>query len=80
MLSNATSGSLVSIAPELRDVEYALIASKLTFRINWPHPVFLIDDKRSHFRGQGPTEIAISPGQAISSNGWEIQVLDIQPV
>ena len=80
MLSNATSGSLVSIAPELRDVEYALIASKLTFRINWPHPVFLIDDKRNHFRGQGPTEIAISPGQAISSNGWEIQVLDIQPV
>ncbi|SMH47826.1 formylglycine-generating enzyme family protein [Azospirillum agricola] len=58
---------------------YQFADRKLTLKVAWPEPIFLVRDQRSHQLGGGPRDVPLNANDRLTSNFWELRVFDGQP-
>ncbi|MBB6255415.1 hypothetical protein [Nitrospirillum iridis] len=75
-LSLTQNGNFGGVSADLANVQYKFVDSKLTFTVNWPVQIFVINDGRSQAKGTGPMDVQVNPNQFVAANGWEIRVFD----
>ncbi|WP_169055207.1 protein kinase [Azospirillum sp. TSH100] len=78
-LSMSDTGNFASVSSELSEIGYQFSGKKLLLKVGWGHPLFLIQDGRSHSLGDGPQDVPLNPADSLISNFWEIRAFDGQP-
>lgn len=78
-LSKADTGDFASVAPVLSAIQYHFTDKKLTLKVTWPEPIFLVRESRSHQLGDGPRDVPLNANDSLTSNFWELRIFDGQP-
>jgi serine/threonine protein kinase len=71
-------GSFAPLHPDLRALEFSAPPAALHLKIQWGFPVLLRRNGRLTSLGNGPRTLSLQPGDVVTSNQWEFEVLDSQ--
>jgi hypothetical protein len=69
-------GSFAPVNPDLRALEFLAPSGGLTLDVQWGFPVFLRRNERLTSLGKGPRKLMLQPGDVVTSNQWELEILD----
>lgn len=69
-------GSFAPVHPDLRPLEFLAPPAALHLQVQWALPIFLRRDGKVSNIGKGPRKITLQPGDVLTSNQWELEILD----